>query len=174
MSEQNNSPLHKLADTLAGPRPQPKPEPVDHVRAAVESFVAQKAHIEKLEARLHDQEITIARMDVELETRICDLNEARRERDHYFEYATRLVTQLNAADQLIRDALDMAKEKRIEPSRHNPYPATDRISITDNAQGSGATADVSVDGQGAISSIKIISPGPLPPIGAAEDPHHPV
>lgn len=114
MSDPNSSPLHKIADRIAGERPQP--EPVDHVRAAVESFVQQKAHIDRLDAKLREQEITIARMDVELETRICDLNEARRERDHYFEYATRLVTQLNAADQLIRDALDMAREKRIEPA----------------------------------------------------------
>lgn len=115
--------LHKLADKIHGERPVSQPSlPEEHevVRSAMQSFMNQKRENEELRRRVHDNEITIARLDVELETRIHDLNECRRERDHYMAYSWRLVTQLNAAEQLIRDALDMAKEAKLEPETKLP------------------------------------------------------
>lgn len=157
MSEQNNSPLHKLADKIAGERPQPKPEPIDHVRAAVESFVAQKATLDRQAETIQKLEITVARLDVELETRLQDLNECRRDRDHYMAYAYTLVTQFNAVRALIDKAMDRAASEPIEPPRPNPnypYPEGDTISIVPGT-GSGATATLKVE--------------PLPPMPTPQD-----
>jgi hypothetical protein len=113
LSDQNNSRLHKLADAIAGP--PPRPGPVDHVRAAVESFVQQKDLIERQAAKIRDLEIANARLDVELETHVHLLNEAMRDRDHYMAYSYTLTTQLDCVQKLICDALDMAKRNQVRP-----------------------------------------------------------
>ena len=109
----SNSILRKVAEAISAP--PPPPEPVDHVRAAVESFVQQKALIDKQTARIHELEITVGRLDVELETHIHLLNEAMRERDHYMAYSYTLTTQLDCVQKLIVEALDLAKREQIRP-----------------------------------------------------------
>jgi hypothetical protein len=122
LSEPNSSLLRKVADAIAPPVPAPRHEPVDHVRAAVESFVAQKALIEKQGEEIANLRVAVGRLDVELETHVHLLNEAMRERDHYMAYSYTLTTQLDCVQKLIIDALDLAKREQIRPPKPQTPP----------------------------------------------------
>jgi len=122
----NSSALRKVADKVAEAiaGPPAKPEAVDHVRAAVQSFVDQKTLIEKQAAEIVELRHTVGRLDVELETHIHLLNEAMRERDHYMAYSYTLTTQLDCVSKLIVDALDLAKREQIRPPALQLPPIT--------------------------------------------------
>jgi hypothetical protein len=109
--------LQSLANILTGQPEEVTPQPADVVQRGLEHFHGVIAERDTLRIRIHTLELDNARLCTELDLRISDLQESMREREHYMAYAYTLTTQLNTIDDMIRQALLLAKNYPVSPPK---------------------------------------------------------